>query len=59
MMPTMAEVKKPPGIVPGTRSSPRYAQAAATIRNKINVKMVIVIVLFPHEISFAGLPTRV
>jgi hypothetical protein len=35
----MAEVKKPPGIDPGTNLSAKYAQAAATKRNRIKLRI--------------------
>jgi hypothetical protein len=39
MMPTMADVKKPPGIVPGTSLSAIHAQTAATIKKRIKLKI--------------------
>jgi hypothetical protein len=38
-MPTIAEVKKPPGTTFGTSLSARYAQAAATQRKRINASI--------------------
>jgi hypothetical protein len=39
MMPTIAEVKKPPGMEPGTSLSAKYAQAAATKRKRIKLRI--------------------
>jgi hypothetical protein len=44
MMPTIADVRKPPGMRPGRKYSAIQAQAAATIRNKI--KPIILIKIF-------------
>ncbi len=39
IMPTMAEAKNPPGIDPGTIASAIHAHTAATIKNKMNPRM--------------------
>jgi hypothetical protein len=52
-IPTIAEVKKPPGIELGTNLSPSEAQTAATIKNRINPS--IDMILPPIKLSVYGI----
>jgi hypothetical protein len=53
-IPTTADVKNPPGILLGTSFSPNVAQTAATIKNKMNPSIEIIV---PPKNYFAKIKT--